>query len=314
MASQCSAMKQLLLLLSLSVLVACGSSTARRQVKSVAGGEQSMELPLPALPADLRVPAERAAYVLLHFWDAMEFEDTLRSCNRGFMEQNISNFLSLFPHATTASVPQAVGNLLKRAAASPEAFALVNRLLESYLDDSDSPMRSWEYYVVYLREYLRLPSITASQSARAGHNLKIAMHNAPGTAAPDFTFTARDGKSSSLYASAAGKECLLVFYDPDCEHCMETVEALRKNTVLNSRIAAGKTVVVAIYPMGDTLYWDKTKTAMPSNWVVGCDYGAVVRGSLYLFKSLPALFLLDKDGVVLQKEPSILQLETLFGD
>lgn len=50
---------------------------------------QTQDLPLPAIPATLRTPHERASYLLAHFWDSMSFADTLRSRNPGFMEQNL---------------------------------------------------------------------------------------------------------------------------------------------------------------------------------------------------------------------------------
>ncbi len=55
------------------------------------------ELPLPAVPAEMTVPADRAGYILLHFWDAMDFDDADRSLDRDFMGQNMANFLSVFP-------------------------------------------------------------------------------------------------------------------------------------------------------------------------------------------------------------------------
>ena len=38
---------------------------------------QTQDLPLPAIPATLRTPHERASYLLAHFWDSMSFADTL---------------------------------------------------------------------------------------------------------------------------------------------------------------------------------------------------------------------------------------------
>ena len=69
---------------------------------------QTQDLPLPAIPATLRTPHERASYLLAHFWDSMSFADTLRSRNPGFMEQNLVNYLSLFPHAPAEARTEAV--------------------------------------------------------------------------------------------------------------------------------------------------------------------------------------------------------------
>ena len=66
---------------------------------AAAGAMGADELPLPAVPAEMTVPTDRAGYILLHFWDAMDFDDADRSLDRDFMGQNMANFLSVFPHA-----------------------------------------------------------------------------------------------------------------------------------------------------------------------------------------------------------------------
>lgn len=91
------------------VCVVCsGCNSFHGRQRATHGGDNSSadtlqgsprELPLPEVPALLTAPEERAAYVLEHFWDGMDFRDTLRSRDRLFMEQCFVNFLSLFPHA-----------------------------------------------------------------------------------------------------------------------------------------------------------------------------------------------------------------------
>ena len=75
----------------------------------------AQELPLPAVPDTIRQPQERAAYVMQHFWDALDFSDTLRSCSRPFMEQQVVNFLSLLPHAAPDAAACAFDSLYARA-------------------------------------------------------------------------------------------------------------------------------------------------------------------------------------------------------
>ena len=107
-------------------------------------------LPLPAVPATLRTPHARAAYLLEHFWDAMDFGDTLRSRDERFVEQSLVDFLSLFPHADTAALAPAVQRLVRRAGADAEACLLVLRLAEKYLYTPGSPMRCEEYFIPFL--------------------------------------------------------------------------------------------------------------------------------------------------------------------
>lgn len=145
--------------------MACfGSCQSKSQPADKAGKEPaadtvvSSELPLPEVPPTLTVPSERAAYILSHFWDALDFRDTLRSRNARFMEQNIVNWLSLFPHADKETLPRCIDKSLELAAKDKGAFRLFGNVMEQYLNDPNSPMRNEDYYILYLERVLRLPA------------------------------------------------------------------------------------------------------------------------------------------------------------
>lgn len=175
------------------VCVVCsGCNSFHGRQRATHGGDNSSadtlqgsprELPLPEVPALLTAPEERAAYVLEHFWDGMDFRDTLRSRDRLFMEQCFVNFLSLFPHALPQSLPSPVGRLLQRAAVDSVAFRLVNSLAEHYLDDPNSPMRNEEHYILFLEALLSLPGLPEAERIRPAYRLETTRKNRPGTIA-----------------------------------------------------------------------------------------------------------------------------------
>lgn len=133
---------------------------------SIAPDTLAPDLPLPAIPASLRTPHERASYLLAHFWDGMSFADTLRSRNPGFMEQNLVNYLSLFPHAPAEARTRAVHLLMQRAEADKPAYLLLAELAEKYLYATGSPMQSEEHFIPFLEETARTPP--------AGRNREVA--------------------------------------------------------------------------------------------------------------------------------------------
>ena len=117
--------------------VVSGSMSAQRlswlrqqssMVASIVTDTVALDLPLPAIPSALRTPHERAAYLLTHFWDSMDFADTLRSRHPAFMEQNLVNFLSLFPHAQTEARTGAVKILMQRAESDKTLYLLLAEL------------------------------------------------------------------------------------------------------------------------------------------------------------------------------------------
>ena len=78
------------------VLVAACSCHGQGRADSKAGQTAAdtlqgnvRKLPLPEVPSMLTVPEERAEYIIGHFWDGVDFADTLRSHDRLFMERKL---------------------------------------------------------------------------------------------------------------------------------------------------------------------------------------------------------------------------------
>lgn len=266
------------------------------------------ELPLPAVPPSLTLPEERAAYIIAHFWDGMDFRDTLRSRDRAFMEQNFVNYLSLFPHARQEALASPVGTLLKAAAADSLALSLVNDLAEQYLDDPASPMRNGEYYILFLEELLRLPGLSEYDRLRPAYLLETARKNRPGTTAADFTYTDRKGCRRTLHATH-GKRLLLLFHDPACPHCAEVLDELRRSAVIGKLVKDGKLSVLAVCIGGDRELWNETKDTMPTEWTEAIDESGIMEHELYSLPAMPVIYLLDGDKKVILKNPTTAELE-----
>ena len=102
----------------------------------------SVELPLPQLPTGMTSPQERATFIAMHFWDAMDFNDESKACSQGFIEQNFVNFASVLPViGDTLLIREAVDTLMRRASANRCAYDLLLKTAETYLNEADSPMR-----------------------------------------------------------------------------------------------------------------------------------------------------------------------------
>lgn len=283
------------------------------QTEAVATQVTVNELPLPEVPSALTAPEERAEYVIGHFWDGMDFADTLRSRDRRFMEQNFVNYLSLFPHAKQKTLRPHVESLLKNVAADSIAFNLVNDLAEEYLGDPYSPMHNWEYYIIFLEEALRQPGLPESDRMRFAYNLETATKNRPGTVAANFSYKDRDGNRRTLRRTH-GKKLLLLFYDPACAHCLMTINSLRENALLHRMISRKELAVLAVCTGEDSKLWDKTKASMPEEWIVAIDESRVVENELYSLPSMPVVYLLDSRKRVILKEATLEQLETWLSE
>lgn len=257
------------------------------------------ELPLPDIPPTLRDPHERAAYLLRHFWDAMEFADTLRSRDRAWLEQHFANFASVFPHADSAAVASSIDSVLLAASADRPALDLLIETAEKYLWEPDSPLCDDGYYMLFLERVLRCPALDRCEKLRPAYRLEAARRNRVGSTAADFVYTDRSGHPHTLHDTRG--ELLLLFYDPDCDHCMETIASLRRLATLQRAVGSGRLTVLALFADGDSASWHTP--ALPEGWIDGLDATGVQERGLYAFKRLPALYLLDRDKRVLAKEP-----------
>ena len=133
-------------------------------------GEQksvnTSELPMPDVPDSLQSVEERAAYVVAHYWDAMDFTDRALSLDTAFIEQNFANFAAILPMSPPDEADRAVAALVSRAGADPKAFSLIASTAEKYLDDPNSPMRDEETYIHFLRHISEAPFLSDVERIR----------------------------------------------------------------------------------------------------------------------------------------------------
>lgn len=306
------------LLLTLSLLACSCRPNGRGQTDggvSVAVSDSlrdaALVLPLPVVPTTLTAPEERAAYILGHFWDLMDFRDTLRSHDRAFMEQNLVNFISLFPHARLEDSREGIGRLLRQAATDSVVLRHVCDIAEHYLDDPNSPMRNEDYYILFLEEMLRQPGLPDLSRLRPSARLATARKNRPGTVAADFAYVTRGGGRHTLHATHA-KRLLLIFYDPACSHCTEIFDVLRESHVLDRLISDRELGVLAVYTEGDRKLWDDTKDSMPREWTVAIDDSRIVERGLYSLPAMPVIYLLDNDKKVIMKDADLYTLDDIL--
>lgn len=263
---------------------------------------QPPELPLPEVPVLLLSPESRAAYVVEHFWDAMDFKDISRSRDRDFMEQNFVNYISLFPLADTAVCRASAVNLLRRAEADAAAYRLLVELAEQYLYDAGSPMLNETCYTWFLEEIVCSKQLKKSERIRPQQQLEVVRKNREGTPAADFAYETPDGQRHTLYGTT-GEYILLLFYDPTCEHCKETIDELRHDAYVALHTAGGRLRVLAVCVDVPRETWLRQRALLPADWTAGFDADGVIDGSeRYVLRAMPSLYLLDSDKKVLLKD------------
>lgn len=131
---------------------------------------------------------------------------------------------------------------------------------------------------------------------------EIAEKNKPGTTAADFRFRLRNGETQKLHNVKSDKPILLLFYNPDCQNCHEVIENLSQSDLPN------RLMVLAIDAEEDSELFEETKDELPAEWTVGFAIDPIDEEEVYVFLSIPTLFLLSPDKTVLLKETDISEI------
>lgn len=271
---------------------ACTSATARQDNS---GLTPDSVISLPEAPASAVTPQEIATYQLSHFWDGMDFADTTLTRNEKFMKANVGRYMSLFAKADADSLPAITARFLSRATADERSrFLLYDVMTEASQPDEAA---------IWLSEWIKLP-VDSYELEEPRYRLNAYLKNRPGTRAADFPYVTASGEKSTLLDTSAPR-LLMLFYDPDCDHCVATINRLRQEWTISDAIAAGKLKVLAVYTEGDQDLWRSTAGQMPSEWIVSTDNGRILEEELYDIPEMPGIYLLDANKTVILRDPSI---------
>ena len=285
-------------------VAACGTgkSSKGQQVKGKAVATLTA-FPYPEVPAVMTEPEERLAYLVEHFWERYDFRDTALLQRREITEQGFADFVGLLSQAQDRALWQrAMKPFAEGAAETAEAYRCFGELAELYLYDPNSPMRDEELFLAFVAEFMKQRVRDEGVYARLEFQRDLALKNRVGQAAADFRYVLADGKEGSLRSTAKGKPLLLVFHDPDCVQCRETMAFLEESAVLAEAVKAGKVAVLAVYTEGYEEVWQAHKDELPAGWISANDHAAVKTQLLYDLKAMPTLYLLDGEHRVALKD------------
>lgn len=173
------------------------------------------------------------------------------------------------------------------------------RLAEETIGNPESDQYDEDKFCDVLRRAIDADILNEADRLRATYRIEIAAKNRPGTTASDFNFLTRSGKRCNLLGFNASKPILLFFYDPDCDHCMQTIADLKQTDIPD------KVEVVAIYAEDDRERWDETNSLLPEHWTVGYALDPIQDDETYIFLTSPTLYLLTPQKTILLKDTTL---------
>ena len=285
-------------LLALPVLLSC---SGRKSAPATAPEKVPPRLFRVVAPPGAMDDAQRYAYLREHFWDDLDFADTVFIVSTDSIHM-LRAFDTYIRNFVTESDPSPVAELMRKASGSKTMLEYFAMLAERVLHDPNSPLHSDELYIPVLEALVASPWLDEWEKIAPEHDLRMALQNRVGLPANDFRYTLASGATGTLYGVKA-EYVLLFINNPGCPMCKQLREQIGGSPMLSEMIERGRLKVVALYPDEDLAEWREYRGHIPPSWINGYDAGCVVREkSLYDLHAIPALYLLDRDKRVLVKD------------
>ena len=260
------------------------------------------ELPFPIIPDSITEAVDRADYVILHFWDLMDFNDRNLTTDESFMEQNFVNYYSIFSLASEKARHQSVRDLILKFAVDSIGFHQFLKVSDRYLFDPDSPVRNDLDFIIFLTEEINSGLLPDHDIEWRRGLFQLASKNNPGNKAENFNFRLKDGLNTSLYGLKFKGDLIIFFYDPDCNNCQRVKEQLKLAKNLNNLIDKEEITLLALAVTDDLDKWQEAVATMPGSWMHAIDFRQTDENLTYDLRALPSIYMLDSTLNVIYKD------------
>lgn len=252
----------------------------------------------PEIPDTITAKEQRINFLLEHYWESLNFNDTSLIHKPEILEQAFTNYLVVLKNVPMSSVEKGIKILVQRAAKNWDMQNFIIDLFEKYLYDPNSPMRDEELYIPVLKYILDSPTVKSEDKIMAEYRLKMALKNRVGQKATDFIIKDRYGKSHKL-SEIKNDYILLYFNNPGCHACQQVTKMISQSPAFHD----ARLSIVAVYADDDFEEWKRCVDDIPSEWINGYSPGGnLMKKELYDLKAIPTLYLLDGNGTVMFKD------------
>ncbi|MGZ2609361.1 DUF5106 domain-containing protein [uncultured Bacteroides sp.] len=288
-------------------LTGCRGNSDKSQNKSVETvvTKKKEIFKLPEIPISLNTPEGRSDYLIRHYWDNFDFNDSLSISNPEAAEQFFVDFIDISSRMSMPLAKEGITIFMQRSSQNQQVQNFFIDLLDKYLYDPNSPMRNEELYIPALKYLVTSPNARIEDKVRLEYRLKMALKNRPGDLATDFVFAEETGKVRRL-SDVKNEYVLLYFNNPGCSGCRQVTSQIGASAFSKNP----KLTILAVYPDTDLDEWKKAQHEIPEEWINGYSpNGVVMEKEMYDLKAIPTLYLLNKDRKVILKDANWAQIE-----
>ena len=267
--------------------------------------------PVVTIPIVYTDQQAQAEFLVRHYWDQFNFNDTtwVGSAEQ-ITEQALVEYLSIFPYSSYPVICEGIKSLLDRADKNQAMYAYFSSRMEFYFANANSSFRYEEFYIPVLEHMIASNSLDEPRKVRPNALLPLLNKNRPGTLAANIHYTMVSGAQRSLF-DLKSDYIVVVFYDFDCEDCNVLKKLIQESQVVNEMLKQQKLAILAIYPGANMEGWKRSLSQVPASWINGYDHNEEIgREGTYELRSIPTLFLLDRNYMVIMKDPPFNYMES----
>ncbi|MBR4134790.1 MAG: DUF5106 domain-containing protein [Bacteroidales bacterium] len=243
------------------------------------------------------------SYVVEHFFDYFPWEDP-RIFNTMLAENKIKQYCNIIYQLDRPMLDTFVVATLQSAMVNTTSFNTIFDKLEKVIGSHVSPYKVEHTYIRMLETALTYPKLEKARRVRYEQELGRINKNLDGSIVPNFNIVLSNGDTTTLYGIQS-EYLLLYLQHPTCPTCREVRGKMANFSELNQAIASGKLKVLTVYFEGDTAIWDNFKHSSEANpaYLHGWNYDlGIEEHNLYDTRTIPFMFLLDKDKRVIRKD------------
>ncbi|WP_233379003.1 DUF5106 domain-containing protein [Maribellus sp. CM-23] len=281
-------------------------------VKTVSA-QQEKQFPKISIP-EIIPQNDKINYLAAHYWDNFNFQDTAFLAHPAVLSKALASYLQVLSMANSEISDASWHHFLERIQASRPMFSYFSAGLKSYLYHPDSPFRNEDYYLAVLNTLIASPKTSWSEKERAKREKQSLLKNKVGTLAADVVYTLASGKTGRISDSLT-PYTLLLFYNPGCHACEETLAFLKQSQVINSALSEKELTLIAIYPDEDVSTWRNYCANIRASWINGYDKNTrILKEELFDLRAIPSLYLLDANKTVLLKDAPASVIEVFLNN